>query len=572
MDLSQFIGKGDNVTVNVTVNINKAAAKKPRKKVAKMEWEGDVEAVEKPPSILVPEVKIYRTYEDYPIEDLMTYAGIDCIGTSELLSKLVPACSIEPRYVRSLNGGKGKEVGTAMSIFDSYDTYTAPAFEFICDLELTGIMYDVEGNKRMGERMRAQVAELEDQIFAALGERINLDSGDAMVKLLYVDKGFEAVSFTKTGEPSTDGEALAALAEIHDLEWLKLIAKRKDIVSIYRTFIENYVADFVKRDGRIHSSYNQHGTSSFRISGENPNFTQIPRPKHGYNIRDLFIPTPGYVFIALDFSSAEVKVLGAISRDPGLLRAVAEGLDFHSFSASQMMGISYEDFMAVLNDGPNKVTGYAGHPKFKDYKLRRQNAKVLTFSILYGSSAGGIAMQLGISKNEAQALMDLYFSKFPKILDYIIDMHNEAKWNHFVVGPFGQRKMEYGTLPAFSGTAVHNAALRNAQNVRIQGPTSSLGLACFSAGNDAIKPLGGRSLATVYDSWELECPIERAAEVLETAFWHMEEWPLGRFDWLTLPIGVEAEISGRSWGQAQVVHRGATQKEIEAFLDAERTK
>lgn len=181
-------------------------------------------------------------------------------------------------------------------------------------------------------------------------------------------------------------------------------------------------------------------------------------------------------------------------------------------------------------------------------------------------------MQLGISKNEAQGLMDLYFSKFPKILEYIVDMHNEAKWNHFVVGPFGQRKMQYGTLPAFAGSAVYNGALRNAQNVRIQGPTSSLGLACFSAGNDAIKKFGARSLATVYDSWELEAPIERAAEVLEVAFHYMEEWPLERFEWLTLPIGVEAEISGHSWGQCQVVHRGTSQADIERLLAAEKVR
>jgi DNA polymerase I len=556
VDISKFIGrKPENVKEEIK------AVKRATKKVEK--------AVEK------LEQKIYRTYEDYDIEHLMTYAGVDCIGTSELLSKLAPVCSLEPKYIRSLDGGRKKEVGHAMSIFDSYDTYTTPAFEFLCDLELNGIMYDVAGNRAMAARMVKEVGELEEQIYSALGktkDQLNLDSGDAMVKLLYEEHGFDVESRTKTGEPSTDGDAINALADRYELGWLKLIAKRKDIVSIYRTFIENYVQDFVKPDGRIHSSYNQHGTSSFRISGENPNFTQIPRPKHGYNIRDLFVPSPGHVFIALDFSSAEVKVLGAISRDPGLLRAIAEGLDFHSFSASQMMGVSYEDFMAVINDGPNKATGYKGHPKFKEYKERRQAAKVLTFSLLYGSTAGGIAMQLNITKGEAEGLMDLYFSKFPKILEYITDMHNEAKWNHFVVGPFGQRKMQYGTLPAFTGTAVYNGALRNAQNVRIQGPTSSLGLACFAAGNEAIKLVGGRSLATVYDSWELECPIERAAEVVETAFYYMDEWPLERFDWLTLPIGVECEISGKSWGQCQVVHRGVTQGEIEAIIAAEKVK
>ena len=449
-----------------------------------------------------------------------------------------------------------------MSIFESYERFTSPAFEFIIDLELNGIKYDVEGNRAMAARMVAEVEELETQIFEALGSTISLDSGDAMTNLLYVEKGFDVLTRTKTGEPSTDGEALAALAEKYELPWLKLIAKRKDIVSIYRTFIQNYVEDFVKPDGRIHSSYNLHGTSSFRISGDNPNFTQIPRPKHGYNIRDLFVPRPGYVFIALDFSSAEVKILGAISRDPMLLKAIEDGMDFHSFSASQMAGLDYDEFV--------KIVGDKTHPLNKEYKLKRQAAKTLTFGILYGSTARGVALSLNITIKEAEALIALYFDKFPLIKTYIDDMHNEARWNHFGVGPFGQRKMQYGTLGCFANTAVYNAALRNQQNVRIQGTSSSLGLACFAAGNEAIKKLGARSLATVYDSWEIECPIEHAAECLETCFYYMEEWPLENFDWLTLPVGVEAEISGKSWGQASVVHRGMNQAEIEEFLRKEQ--
>lgn len=324
-------------------------------------------------NILAVEKKIYRTYEDYDPEDLYLYAGIDVIVTSEIASKLAPRCYDEPKYFRSVNG-KDRIETTAMSIFESYERFTSPAFEFIIDLELNGIKYDVEGNRAMAARMVAEVEELETQIFEALGSTINLDSGDAMTNLLYVEKGFDVLTRTKTGEPSTDGEALAALAEKYELPWLKLIAKRKDIVSIYRTFIQNYVEDFVKPDGRIHSSYNLHGTSSFRISGDNPNFTQIPRPKHGYNIRDLFVPRPGYVFIALDFSSAEVKILGAISRDPMLLKAIEDGMDFHSFSASQMAGLDYDEFV--------KIVGDKTHPLNKEYKLKRQAAKTLTFGIL----------------------------------------------------------------------------------------------------------------------------------------------------------------------------------------------
>ena len=501
----------------------------------------------------------YYTYEDYPVEDLLLYAGLDTYCTLSLVQRLSRACSAEPSYIRSVNG-KDKVPGKTMSIFESYDLFTTPAFNFILDLEINGIGYDVEGNKAMAARMVIEVAELERQIFAEI-PAVNLDSGIAVAEYLYTTLGLEIQSTTKTGEPSVDGEALAALEKKYGFKWLGWMAKRKDIVSIYRTFIVNYVDDFVKPDGRIHASYNLHGTSSFRISGDSPNFTQIPRPKHGYDIRTLFTPRPGYVFIALDFSSAEVKILGAVCRDPMLLKAIQEGLDFHSFSASQMYNIEYDSFVRVINSDNN--------PLKKDYKLKRQNSKALTFGILYGSTAAGVAANLGITFAEAEALINLYFSKFPKIKEYIADMHNEAIWNHMGVNSFGQRKMQYGTLPPFKGTSVWNGGLRNQQNVRIQGTSSSAGLACFAAGNEAIKEFGGISLATVYDSWELECPIENAAKVLELCFYYMEEWPLEKFDWLTLPIGVEAEISGKSWGAAKGIPRGSTQAQIEEFLRAE---
>ena len=501
------------------------------------------------------EKPIYKTYEDYPIEDLLLYAGIDCLVTSELASKLVPACVRRPEFHFSTKGNKSKqgtEVREIGSILDSYEKYMAPAFEFIIDLEINGFKYDIEKNREINNQMVAEMKLLEEKVKPYTGD-INFDSGVELGKLLYEVKQFEPPFMTKSGEPATDGDALKELAKSTGQEWLEWLAKRNDIASTWRTFIRTYVEDFVKSDGRIHPSYNLHGTSSFRISGENPNLTQLPRPKHGYNIRQCFTVDSGYLFLALDFSSAEVKVLGALSKDPNILKAIEEGLDFHSFSASKMHGIPYEEFVAVLEDD--------NHPLKKKYKGMRQDAKALTFGILYGSTAGGVANSMGISYAEAEKLISLYFNAYPRVREYIENAHNMATWNNFVVTHFGQRKMQYGTMPVFKGTAVYNGALRNSQNVLVQSTTSTLGLFCFAKVNEAIKPYGARCLATVYDSLEIEVPIEHAAEVLELAFYYMNDYPVEVFDWLDLPIGAEAEI-GFNWGDAKVVHRGATQEDI----------
>lgn len=398
----------------------------------------------------------YYTYEDFPIEDLLLYAGVDCIATTGLEEKFAPLLDATPDYIE-VEAGKRKVV-KAIPMRWTIDNVERKCLEFAIDMEINGIRYDVAENRRLSAFMTARCAELEDRIFSGEGYGKKFEiNGTNIAQILYWEKGFTAPYKTASGEPSTDGGALKHLAEEHGLEWLGWLAERNDINAAYNTFIRTYVEDFVKRDGRLHPTYNLHGTSSFRISGEYPNLTQLPRTRYGCNIRNCYITDDGYVFIAFDFSSAEVKLLGALSRDPMLLKAIEEGLDFHSFSASQMMGIDYAEFIGILEDRQ--------HPLHKQYKEERQRSKVLTFSLLYGSTAGGIAMQLGISKQEAERIMALYFSKFPLIQQYIEDTHEMARLNHYVTTPFGQRKMEFGTMDMFKKTAVYNAALRNGQNV-----------------------------------------------------------------------------------------------------------
>lgn len=316
----------------------------------------------------------YTTYEDFPYDDLLTYAGIDCLATSQILDKTLPIVEAEIPYTE-VRAGKKRRVRLP-SIKESMSKYTMPIFEFVCDMEINGIKYDTTLNKRIKAKMEGEIANLEDSIFTRLGTTLDLNSGKVMAEFLYKTKGFKPPALTKTGEPSTDGDSMAALAKTYseDAEWLSAIGKRNDIASVYRTFVRDYIEEHVKRDGRVHPSYNLNGTSSFRISGDSPNLTQLPRPKHGYNVREFFTVDKGNVFIAFDFSSAEVKVLGALCRDPMLLKAIHEGLDFHSFSASNMYGIPYDEFIAIIEDETS--------PLYKQYKEMRQNAKALTFGIL----------------------------------------------------------------------------------------------------------------------------------------------------------------------------------------------
>ena len=222
-----------------------------------------------------------------------------------------------------------------------------------------------------------------------------------------------------------------------------------------------------------------------------------------------------------------------------------------------MFGVEYEVFVAVL-DNP-------GHHLYKQYKEWRQASKALTFGILYGSSPNGIAFNLNITLDKANQLIALYFDNFPGIKTYVELTHRMAKENKYVINAFGQRKWTYGLNDVFKGTAVYNGGLRLSQNVRVQSTSSTFGLICFTEYNRKVKELGGWCTCSVFDSLEVQIPIPRAAEAIELGFKILDDDPVSMFPWLTLPVGVDAEI-GINWGEAKHVPRGITQEEIERML------
>lgn len=491
------------------------------------------------------------TYEYYNFDELCTYAGIDNVATSELLARLWVPLNAKPHF-RDYDAGTIKDI-MAPSIIDELINVKQLALEFTCNLKITGMYYNQERNTLMAARMKEDLVDCEERIYAAAGKTFHL-KGQELYNFLYREKRYVCTVKTKGGDDATSGDALKEMIKNYpeDADLLRDIKRWQDVTAMYNNFIVSYIHDFVKPDSRIHASYNLQGTSSHRINSTDPNMLNMPRGYYGYNIRDLYTATPGYTLMAFDFSSCEVKILAALSGDPNMIYACEQGYDFHSFSASLMMGIEYEEFLA------NK--------KVPSYSDMRQFAKAVTFGILYGSSVGGIAATLGITKEKAQEIINSYFDKFPKVRDFINDCHARAKANFFVFSPFGQRKQEHGARYIFKGSSVHNAALRNAQNVSIQGPASTFGLICFANLDRALRERGiGRAVLTVYDSVEFEILRGHEAEANELAFYYLDDWPVEHFDWLNFKVGCDGEI-GPTFGSLSETKRGMTQEEIEVKL------
>lgn len=514
------------------------------------------------------------SFEDVNFDTLCRYGAADAIATLRILKKLWPDACAKPKYLH-FQGEERREIYLP-SIYEEISNVKMPAHEFIVDMEVEGIPYNVAANRKMAEDMETEIVSLEVEINTALGAQpgeINFDSSDDLTDLLYGERFKMAAPVqTSSGDDSTSYDALEELLRNYPEHkaWLKPLARRRRIASMFRSFIGPYVEKFVKRDGRIHPSYNLFGTSSHRISSSDPNLLNLPawRSSKPYDIRSLYTaPEGAYAFLTMDFSSCEVKILAAMCGDEGLVQACREGKDFHTYTACIIYNLDYDEVKAALDstdeerqNDPELASRYAY------YKDRRQASKSVTFGLLYGSSAAAIAVQLHSTEEEVQKIMAAYFDVFPKIRSFINNAHRMAVHNHMLVTPFGQRKQAIGTSRAFKRTAVYNASLRNAQNFLIQSTASTLGLIVFTKINEELKKLGGAIMCTVYDSWEGYVPLDRVAEALQIGYYYMNQWPQETYDWLTFPIGADAEI-GFDWGRSlQAAHEGVSQEECVALL------
>lgn len=323
-----------------------------------------------------------QTFEDLPIERLFAYAGVDAIVTLDILKKMWSDISATPDYTLYYGSGLKRRI-KAPSVLSELVNVKARALEFVVNMEVDGMLYDVAGNRRMALQMNEELENLEEKIFSGVGRRFNLASGPEVANILYNVHGLECPKKTKGGEASVDSDALDMLSDRYDLSWLKDMNRRKNVASVYNSFIATYIDDFLKPDGRIHPEYNLHGTSSHRISSSNPNLLNLPRPDScpPYDIRSLYIAPPDHVFLTLDFSSCEVKVLAARCKDPAMLRAIKEGKDFHTYTASLINGLTYEEMHHVLESSKDMLrTDSALAATFKRYKKLRQAAKSVTFN------------------------------------------------------------------------------------------------------------------------------------------------------------------------------------------------
>ncbi|MRR39625.1 DNA polymerase I, partial [bacterium] len=268
--------------------------------------------------------------------------------------------------------------------------------------------------------------------------------------LFEVLKICEAPKKTKTGQYATDEQTLIALAPDH--EAVRLLLEHRAATKLKSTYADALPSFIWPATGRVHTTYNQVMTSTGRLNSQNPNVQNMPiRRDRGQEIRRAFIPRgPGYQLLSADYSQIELRIIAALSREPGLLEAFRTRTDVHTATAARVYGVA-----------PDGVTS----------EMRRK-AKMVNYGIAYGISAFGLAQRLGIPRREASEIIDHYFAQFPAIRGYMDDTIAFCRQHGYVETVTGRRR--YLRDITSSNNTVRSGAERNAINAPIQGSAADM--------------------------------------------------------------------------------------------------
>lgn len=297
-----------------------------------------------------------------------------------------------------------------------YRDLEIPLQQVLCDIEENGVLIDSALLQRQSADLSARMLQVQNQAYAIAGRHFNLDSPKQLGALLFEELGLPAKLKTPTGAPSTNEEALEAIADDHALP--RLILDHRGMAKLRSTYTDKLPLMINARTGRVHTSYHMAGAATGRLSSSDPNLQNIPvRNEDGRKIREAFIAPPGRKIMAFDYSQIELRIMAHLSGDTGLLAAFASGQDVHRATAAEVFAVPLATVSAE----------------------QRRAAKAINFGLMYGMSAFGLARQLGIGRNEAADYISLYFSRYPGVRTYMDDTRAKAKADGYVETVFGRR-------------------------------------------------------------------------------------------------------------------------------------
>jgi DNA polymerase I len=400
-----------------------------------------------------------------------------------------------------------------------------PLVPVLVAMEAAGIKLDVTCLQRMSVELSARLRELEREIYQIAGRSFNVNSTQQLADVLFGQLGLpaEGLKKTKAGAYSTAADVLEGLRGRHEI--VDLILEQRQLSKLLSTYVDALPAMVNPRTGRLHTSFNQAGAETGRLSSSAPNLQNIPiRTDIGREIRRAFVAEEGWRLLSADYSQVELRILAHISGDEYLLAAFARGEDIHASAASKVYGIPISE-----------VT-----------KERRAVAKMMNFATSYGVSAFGLAQRTGLPQAEAAQFMERYFATYPGVRIYLDATKAYAREHGYVETLLGRRRyfpVLKTTAPGSQAYIIRQAAERAAINHPIQGTAADIIKIAMVRLHRALQEGGYRARITlqVHDELVLEAPADELAPVSRLVRETMEQ----AYE-LKAPLKVDME-AGPNW-------------------------
>lgn len=324
-----------------------------------------------------------------------------------------------------------------------------PLVPVLARMEQRGVLIDIAALHRQSNQLGKQMHALQAAMQKLAGHEFNVDSPKQLQALLFDELGLPVHVKTPTGQPSTNEEALEAIAGQHELP--RMILDYRQAAKLRSTYTDKLPEMANPRTGRVHTSYHQAAVATGRLSSTDPNLQNIPvRTEEGRRIREAFIAPEGWTVLAADYSQIELRIMAHMSGDPGLTRAFKHDQDVHRATAAEVFGVA-----------PDAVTAE-----------QRRVAKMINFGLMYGMSAHGLAQRLGIPRSEAADYVQRYFERYPGVKTFMDTTRESAKRDGYVETLFGRRL--YLEALKSRNAAQRAGAERAAINAPMQGTAADI--------------------------------------------------------------------------------------------------
>ena len=387
-------------------------------------------------------------------------------------------------------------------------------------MEETGIRVERDRLKEYGDRLKIRIKETEEKIYEQTGETFNINSPKQLGEVLFEHMKLPGGKKTKTGY-STAADVLEKLAP--DYPVVGLVLDYRQLSKLNSTYADGLAA-YIGPDERIHGTFNQTITATGRISSTEPNLQNIPiRMELGREIRKVFVPKEGCVFVDADYSQIELRVLAHMSGDSRLIGAYKQAEDIHAITASEVFHVPL-----------NEVTS-----------LQRRNAKAVNFGIVYGISSFGLSEGLSITRKEASEYIEKYFETYPGVKLFLDKLVTDAKENGYAVSMFGRRR----PVPELKSSNFMQRSFgeRVAMNSPIQGTAADIMKIAMIRVDGALKKQGLKSkiVLQVHDELLIETVKEELDHVKHLLVEEMKQAAK-----LAVSLEVEANV-GESWFDAK---------------------